>query len=382
VLLVLGLCAGLLGAGAVGVSGQTRADSAAVLLDAAEQLRLRGETGAARALLDLIARQYAGTPASSEVERLRGLLRRTPDAERSGRTELLVFSTLYGAWLGVALPLAAESDSPEAYGVGLLLGAPAGFFAARQYAKAKMPTYGQTRAITFGGMWGTYQGVALAELLDLGDETEVFCEQPDGPCFEQTTDGDASTYVTAAVAGGLVGIGTGLLLARKPITAGTAATATLGGMWGTWFGFALSYLADQRDDGLLAGTMIGGNASLIALGLLAPRWQLSESRARLISVGGLIGGLAGGGLLLIAQPDDDNMAIMFPLVGSAAGLALGTYWTRNRDVEPDADGRGALLNRSQGRWALDMPEASMRLQRAPDGVLRPAAYVPLLRARF
>lgn len=368
----------LCGAGAV--QAQTRADSAAVLLNAAEQLRVRGETQAARAVLELIARQFAGTPAAGEVGRMQALLRRTPDAERSGRTELLVFSTGYGAWLGAAVPLAFESDSPEAYGVGLLLGAPLGFYAAKRYADATMPTTGQTRALTFGGMWGTYQGLALVELLDSND-AEVICPAPGEPCFETFDEGpEASTYVTAAVAGGLLGIGTGAFLARKPISAGTAATVTLGGMWGTWFGFALSYLADQRDDELLAGTLIGGNASLVALGIIAPRWQLSESRARLISVGGLVGGLGGAGLLLITQPDGDDPSLLFPLIGSAAGLAIATYWTRDRDPA-DAEHGGALINRNGGRWALDMPDAALQLRRGPDGLV-PAAYVPLLRARF
>jgi fluoride ion exporter CrcB/FEX len=159
--------------------------------------------------------------------------------------------------------------------------------------------------------------VALAELLDLGRETQTFCPEP-GVCFEEESDADASTYVAMSVAGGLLGIGTGAYLARKPITSGTAAAVTLGGMWGTWFGFGLSFLADQEGDELLLGTMMGGNAALVALGIVAPRWQMSESRARLISIGGVAGGLAGAGLLLIAQPDDENVAILMPLAGSAA----------------------------------------------------------------
>jgi hypothetical protein len=367
--------------GASDLSGQTRADSAAVLLNAAEALRVRGETGAARAVLDLIAQRYAGTPAAAEIERMRALLRRTPDAERSGRTELLVFGATYGAWLGVAVPLALEADSPEAYGAGLLLGAPLGFFAAKQYADAKMPTDGQTRALTFGGLWGTWQGVALAELLDLGRETVTICPEPD-VCFESETDAEASTYVAMSVAGGLLGIGTGAFLARKPITAGTAAAVTLGGMWGTWFGFGLSFLADQDGDELLLGTMLGGNAALVALGIVAPRWQMSESRARLISVGGLAGGLAGAGLLLIMQPGDDNVQILMPLAGSAVGLALATHWTRDRTAGPDGGGQGALINGNSGRWAFDVPHASLRMQSTRLGELRPAAYVPLLSARF
>jgi hypothetical protein len=369
---------------AVELRAQTRADSAAVLLNAAEQLRLRGETGAARAVLDLIARQYAGTPAALEIDRMRALLRGTPAAELSGRTELLVFGTTYGAWLGVAVPLALDSEKAEAYGVGLLLGAPLGFYAAKRYADAKRPTEGQTRALTFGATWGTFQGFALAEVFDLGQSTEVLCSPSGTDCFEEEGDADAQTYVAAAVAGGLLGIGTGAFLARKPITAGTAAAVTLGGMWGTWFGFGLSYLADQEGDALLTGALLGGNAALIGLGLAAPRWQMSESRARLISVGGIAGGLAGAGLLLIAQPDDDKTQILLPLIGSAAGLALATHWTRRRDAdrETDGGGRGALINRHAGRWALDMPDGSFRLHLTERGRAQPGVYVPVLRARF
>lgn len=371
----------LIGAG--DLQAQTRADSAAVLLRAAEQLRVEGETGAARAVLELISRQYADTPAGLEAARMMALLRRTPEAERSGRTELLVFGTTYGAWLGVAAPLALDADSPEAYGVGLLLGAPLGFYAAKQYADAMGPTEGQTRALTFGGTWGTFQGFAMAAVLDLGQSTEIICE-PDGSfCHETDDGGDVQAYVTAAVAGGLLGIGTGAFLARKPITAGTAATVSLGGMWGAWFGFGLAYLANQEGDALITSAMIGGNGALAALGAAAPRWQMSESRARLISVAGIAGGLAGAGLLLIVQPSGDRTEMLFPLTGSAAGLVLGTVWTRDRVARDGLDGgRGALINRSGGEWDLDVPDAALRLEHTAGGRTRTAAYVPLLRARF
>ena len=370
--------------GAGDLQAQTRADSAAVLLRAAEQLRLDGETGAARAVLELIMRQYAGTPAASEVDRMMALLRRTPDAERSGRTELLVFGTTYGAWLGVAVPLALDATSAEAYGVGLLLGAPLGFYAARQYADAKMPTEGQARALTFGGSWGTLQGFALAEVLDLGQDQVVFCEPDGSGCFESSDGAEARAYVTAAVAGGLLGIGTGAFLARKPITAGTAAAVSLGAMWGAWFGFGAGFLADQEGDALITSAMVGGNAALVAVGVAAPRWQMSESRARLISVGGVAGGLAGAGLLLIVQPSGERTEMLFPLVGSAAGLVLGSVWTRERTTADGGmnAGRGALINRSGGKWALDVPAAALRLQSAERGQAQAAAYVPLLRARF
>jgi hypothetical protein len=375
--------AGLLAA-APALQAQTRADSAAVLLHTAEQLRLRGEVQVARTLLVHISTQYAGTPAAAEVERMLAALRRMPDVERSGRTELLVWSTTYGAWLGVAVPLIADSDSPEAYGVGLLAGAPVGFLAARAYANRARPTEGQVRAITFGGSWGTYQGLGWAEVFDIGTESETICHGPEPTdCFAYEGDADTQTRVGAAVIGGLAGIGAGALLARKPITAGTAAAVTLAGLWGTWFGIGGSVLAGLEDDDLLAGTLLTGNAALVAAGLLAPGWAMSESRARLISVGGMIGGLGGAGLLLIMQPDDEKVAIAIPLTTSIAGLVAAAHWTRGMDRGADdaGSGRGALLNVDGGRWGLDMPAASVRLERTRAGT-RSAVHVPLLRARF
>jgi hypothetical protein len=371
--------------GAAAAQAQTRADSAAVLLRAAEELRVAGETDAARAVLDLIARRYAGTPAADDVARLRSVLRRTPDRERSGRTELMVFGATYGAWLGIALPLALDSDSPEAYGLGLLLGAPAGFLAARGWANRHGPTEGQTRALTFGGSWGTYQGFLWGEVFDFGQRTERYCPEPafGEPCYTYETDGDPEARVMAAIAGGLAGIGVGALLARKPITAGTAAAVTLSALWGSWFAYGTAFLADQEDDALLAAGLIGGNVAMLATGVLAPSWQISESRARLISVGGLIGLLGGAGLVLLAQPDNEKVAMSMPLIGSAAGLVAAAHSTRSREREDgQQNDRDAVLNFDGHRWGMGTPDVSLRLQRTSAGRTATALHVPLLRARF
>jgi hypothetical protein len=379
--------------GAGSLWAQTRADSAAVLLHAVEQLRLRGETEAIRAVLEYIERQYAGTAAAAEVPRVRLALRRAPAAERAGRTEMMVWGASYGAWLGVAVPIMFDSDAAEAYGVGLLLGAPAGFAVARSYARATQLTEGQARAITFGSSWGTYQGFGWAEALDLGVRRAEWC-WPDE--YYDCTEAHVPTRVALGVLGGLAGIGTGAVLARRPITIGTAAAVNSSALWGTWLGWGLSYIGGLEDDALLTSTLVAGNAALLAAGFVAPGWEVSESRVRLVSIGGVIGGLAGLGLLLIVQPEDDKVAVAFPLVGSALGLAAGVHGTREGAAEsagaggdgmgmgPGAAGaatRGALVNRDGGRWTFDIPDAAVTMQRVPAGV-RPAAYVPLVRARW
>lgn len=383
-LLLFILCAAT---GAQRLQAQTRADSAAVLLHAAEQLRLRGEAGAARALLDFIERQYAGTAAAGEVARMRLAVGRVRDAERSGRTELILWGTTYGAWLGIAVPLALDADGPEAYGVGLLVGAPLAFLVSRAFVEHRHPTVGQSRAVTFGGSWGTYQGLAWSEVLDLGERREIGYCPPESPgmCYESHYT-DEKVRILSSVVGGLAGIGVGGMLAQKPITAGTAAAVSSAALWGTWAGLALGVIGGAEDDALLTTTLLAGNGALVAAALGAPRAELAESRVRLVNVGGIIGGLAGLGVLLIAQPDDEKVAISIPLLGSAIGLGVGIATTADRDPAPrvpdePGEGQGALLNVRSGHWAVGMPDATLRFARSDRG-LRPAAYVPLLRARF
>jgi hypothetical protein len=299
----------------------------------------------------------------------------------------MAWGATYGAWLGIAVPLIAGADDPAPFGIGLLAGTPAGFLAARAWAGAVRPTEGQTRAITFGGSWGTFQALGWAEALNLSSRTEVvFCaEDPSVPCYEyEEVNGKAR--VAAAVVGGLAGIATGAVLARKPIPAGTAAAVTSSALWGTWFGWSLSSIAGLDDDVLLGSTLVAGNAALAGSAALAPGWRMTESRMRLIDLGGLIGGLAGFGVMLIAQPDDEKVAIALPMLGSAAGLIAGVQLTRERafdagDGAGDRGGLGALISRDGGRWALALPDAGITVQRS-GGAAGPAVYVPLLRARF
>jgi hypothetical protein len=362
-------------------AAQTRADTAAVLLNAAERLRIQGDGAAARAVLELIAREYAGTPAAAQVEAMLAAVRQMPAAEQSGRTGLLVWGATNGAWLGVAVPIMLDADDEAAYGAGLLLGAPVGFFAARAYTQKRRPTEGQAQAITFGDLFGTWQGFGWAEVLDIGDRDEVICP-PDTPCFEVDDDADMRARVASAVIGGLAGMTVGAVLARKPITSGTSTAVSHSGLWGTWFGWALAYIAgvDGVDENLTSA-LLGGDAGLITAGIMAPKWQLTRSRARLISIAGVIGGLTGGGVALIVQPESDRTAVTFPLVGSALGLVLGAVWTRNLDARAEDSHGAALLNRAHGRWALNLPEPTLRLQRGGRAP-RTGVYVPLLQGRF
>jgi hypothetical protein len=359
---------------------QSAADSAAVMLGVATQLRAEGRTTLANSLLALIMERWPSTPAGAEAGRLRGQMR-TVVEERSGKTELLVFTTTYGLALGAAVPAAFGSEAAEAYGVGLIAGGPTGYFLGRQIALKRPVSEGQSRAISWGTIWGAWQGFGWAQALELG--AEEVCSG--GFCF--TEDPDGETLTRAALIGSFAGLGTGLFLSRKDIPAGTATAVTFGSLWGTWFGVATGVLVDDPDENGLEYALVGGDIGLVVTALLAPRWQLSRSRARLISIAGVAGGLAGVGLLLITQPDGDgDNLIAVPMATSALGLALGAVWTRNYDErsaprsrEPEPD---ALLHWNRG-LSLGMPEPALRmLPTDRRGNSAPAIAIPLLKARF
>lgn len=365
-----------------GEAQTTRADTAAVLLDVATRLQAEGRTSLSKSLLDLIIEQYAGTPAA---EAARQALTRIQPEERSGRTELLVWSTAYGLALGAAVPAAFDARGPEPYGVGLLIGGPAGFGLGRLLAKDGI-SEGQARAITFGSLWGAWQAFGWRDVLDIGDPDPLCLTEPGAPetCYEQ--DVEESTRLRTAILGSFAGLGTGMLLARKPISSGTATTVNLGALWGSWFGVAGAVLSNfDGDDEALTWALLGGNAGLVATALLAPKWNLSRNRARLISISGVAGGLAGAGLLLIGGTGD-NTAILIPVIGSIAGLGLGVHWTRNYDERASGSGNEggeALLEWRDGEMKVGTPTPVPTLLHTGDGTrVAPALHVPLFQARW
>lgn len=371
----------------------TRADSAAVLLTAAEEFADRGVDDIADAIYRHVVERYPGTVAA---ETARSLLARADlrQSRAGGEVELKVWSALYGIWQGVAIPVAARATGPEPYGMGLLLGGPAGFLIGRELALARPRSLGQARAITWGGTWGMIQGWGWARALDLGSEGPFAEPYGYDDYYYDYDDESIEAAFTSMIVGGVAGIAGGLALARHEITPGTATSAMLGSLWGMWIGFSTAYLMDVEGDGLTAAAMMGGNAGLVAGAMAGSRVPLSRGRARIISVGGVVGAFAGAGMILITQPDGDKQAMATILASSVAGLAVGANMTRGDRGESDESGEqaaaaslpapGALLNWSDGDWALSAPVPSaVRLPTARNGGRDGLAWkVPLLKVRF
>ncbi len=367
----------------------TRADTAAVLLATAQDFDARGENDIASALYRHIADRFPGTTAAAFARgRLEGIVGRKSQA--GGEVELKVWMALYGIWQGIAIPSAANAIEAESIGMGLLLGGPLGFLVGREMVRSRPRSLGQARAITWGGTWGAIQGWGWARALDLGSDRDSYVP------FNGTRYGDDESgraAITSMIVGGAAGIAGGLVLARREITPGASTSAMLGSLWGLWFGFSTAFLGDVEGDGLTAASMIGGNVGLVVGAVAGNRIPLSRSRARLISVGGVVGAFGGLGLAMIGQPDDAKSTVGLILASSIAGLAVATAGTHGpgragRERRPASAASlpapGALLNWSDGDWALSTPLPAPSLGAARrggdgDGLVW---KVPLLKVRF
>lgn len=369
---VLGLL--VLLAGLVPVTGHaqaTRADSAAILLNAAQRLEADGQRVAANAVLAFIVRNYGDTPSAATARH--DLAGRSSEAEGSGRVELVAWGTLYGAWLGVAVPAALSVNSAELYGLGLLVGGPVGFMAAQSIATSRHVTLGEARAMTFGFRWGSSQAFGwLNELSDNVSPEKGF---------------------TALVLGGVGGMALGGAVAhRRRLTAGQVAFAAQGYYWGTYYAATLCAILDI-DNRTASYVLAGGDIGMITAGLAAPE-GITAGRAWLTSALGITGMLAGWGLDLIVQPEGEDLILGIPMVASAVGLVIGSRvaaeMARQRPEAGDAPGAAALpsalLDVGASGLRVGLPAPSPTLvpvgERGFRRLYRPAVAVPLVRVAF
>jgi hypothetical protein len=350
---------------------ETAADTAQVILDTAHRLEREGRAATARDLLQFLRLRYGGTPAALRAD---SMLRANPAVSSggTGRTGFILFNTLYGGFLGVAIPAAFDAGGSEPYGAGLLIGAPLGYFGSRAFSKTRFRTAGQAGIASFATLWGTWQGLAVQQLANIGERR--FCEFD--VCY--TSDSDTAPWA-AMVVGGAAGLATGwALAARREIAPGTSTLISHAALWGTWFGTAFGRAAGLDGDDLFWSAVLAGDAGLLAAIPAASRWRPSSSRVRLITAGGVAGGLVGFGIDLLASVDGDKAVLGIPAATSAIGLIVGALATANRrDLDTGQDGggpTGALVDASGGlRIGVPLPQPVGFQVRTPTGEWRRAA---------
>jgi hypothetical protein len=306
----------------------------------------------------------AGQPLKREIRLIRPV--------RSGRTELVLASMVYGGVAGPLLVSAIVTDpkfGTSGYGLlayilssaaGISAGFLTAFLATRDGVKV-----GTSSLMIGGGAWGTSWLTSLGLGLDI-----------------------PSQYVYGmAIGGGLLGAASALLIARRwDISAGDAGLVNSGGLWGTGFGALLAQAIWRRPTGAEFGwLMLGGTSLGLATGsILAKKLELSRGHVALIDVGGLAGtglGFALGAAIGANSKTEDTVqaGARYALGGMALGLIAGSVFTRKyRGDLPPVE---ALILRKRGQWAFAIPSLTIDRAVTPEGTA-PRFTVTLAKGSF
>jgi hypothetical protein len=286
----------------------------------------RRQYDAAAALAGDLERTYPETPGGrwarefgpwmKGIERSRrGLIQPGGLLDQSGRTEVLIFSGYFGAWVGIATPIAVDAISAGSVAAGLLLGAPASILLANELTRnAEIPS-GRATMISLGGHLGTWQGIGWAAEADVMEGREI------------TACGELA---------GLAGIvGAVVLTHNMDFSEGHAGITSSGLQWGAWLGAVAGVLLYEQDEPILPAMLIGSDA-LVLVGAVAARdVRMSKTRVRLINLSGVVGTLFGLGVAVLTEVDEGDAVMAMTGAGSVAGLLAGASLTRNFDRGKD-----------------------------------------------
>jgi len=369
----------------------TRADTAMVIVNVARELESSGDRELAEQLYRLVLGRYRDTPAASQASARLA----TMGGERrqgNGRAGFVVYNTMLGTWLGVAIPVAAGAEGQSTYGAGLLAGAGLGFLASNIYAGSRDMSSGQASVYRFTTWWAMWQAVGWREVLDIGGG-ERCTTDPYGYsyCYNDTPD---EAPVTAAVVGGLGGVIAGIGLSTLPMQAGDVELVQHSALWGTWYSAVVWILTHEdsgSDDALLTQLLLSGDAFGLAAIPAARAWQPTAGQVRLTSIAGVAGAIVGLGVDLLVHVNDDDTGVLIPTIGATAGLIAGAASTgltrgRPRIGQPEPSSSDvALLNVHDGvRVALPLPLPTAIPSIGEQGRLRyrPGVRLTLFDAHF
>jgi hypothetical protein len=275
-----------------------------------------------------------------------------------GRSVVMAWSGAVGLVAGLALagPEDDFGDISDGAVIAGAVGAAGGVGLSYWLTRRWPPTRGESTAIASGASWGG----AIAGLL--GDATTG-------------TDTEANQAWKYVAAGGLVGLGGGVLVARmaSPSEGDVAVTNSLAA-YGAALGLGIAAGMDPPEsEAYSLNALFGATAGIAAGVLLSPRLEVSRRRTLFLDIGAAAGAAASWGLLYPLMSDDtthndEQVAGWVSTVTLSGGVVLAWYLTRDMDerAEPLAERssrrrRGlpaapALARRdSEGEWKLGVP---------------------------
>ncbi|HVU50574.1 MAG TPA: hypothetical protein VHL80_07790 [Polyangia bacterium] len=303
------------------------------------------------------ARQLAasgGAPWAETVTRLCGeILRAQPAtaplpprlrAERDGRGTIVVYSTFYGIWVGVATDVLFSIDNVRGSILPPLLGMGGGLALSLALTSERPITNGQAWAIATGMDYGTINGALWAGAFNF----------------------KATDVVGTALATGVASTAAGLLvatqLAPKQGDVEVVRSSLLWGGLGGLFGIA-AFGSNPSDTTYFRGMAVAQDLAFLGGLAISSSFDVSRTRDLIIDAGTLGGAVAGLGVTVLALGTNGTRHAVFAggLLGMTAGMVTAILLTRDMDSPDEDQGSpvAALVGRdARGRWRLGSPGAS------------------------
>jgi hypothetical protein len=291
---------------------------------------------------EILRRPAAGTDRAPAATLTATALRAQHDPwTQEGRGRLVLWSSLYGLWLGIATDVLFDVKGSKPVILPPLIGMGGGLALSLGLTADRPITTGQAWTVITGLDYGSINGAFWAGALDF------------------STKGVVGTAVTTGVAAGAVGLA--VADAANP-SAGDIEAVRSGVLWGGLAGF-LSVAATSGDPfdkrtAFLSTAVAMDAGFLVGLGI-ARKYEASRNRVLIIDAGALFGSLTGLGIAWLAVSDTGNSRRTLAglsLTGLIAGLAIATYATRNLDSHDGDRASFASTPTIPALWA-----------RAPDG---------------
>jgi len=263
-------------------------------------------------------------------------------AERDGRGTMVISSTIYGIWTGIALDVLFTINGTRSLVVPPLLGMAAGLGLSLVLTSAHPLTNGQAWTTVTGLEYGSLNGALWAGAFDFS----------------------ATSVVGTTLATGLASGAVALLVAqRAQPEQGDVEVVRSGLLWGTVAGMLgmLTLSPNGSSKSFLRGAGVSMDLGFLAGLALAASFDVSRNRDLIIDAGTLGGGVAGLGIawLAVAGPNASGRAIAGGgLAGLFAGMLATIYLTRDMDRDDDEPGSpvAALVGRdARGRWTWGTP---------------------------
>jgi hypothetical protein len=268
---------------------------------------------------------------------------RSATGGNEGRGRLVLWSSLYGIWLGIATDILFDIDGDRAPILAPLIGMGAGLGLSLAATSSYQVTVGEAWTIITGLDYGSFNGALWAGGLDFSDK------------------GIVGASVATSVAATSIGV---LVANTKSPSAGAIEVVRSSLLWGTVGGFLLTIVVApdvSSESGLKAVAAAMDAGLLVGIGL-ANSFDLSRNRVLIIDAGAIAGGLATAGIAWLVAGTDNNARGLAAaaLGGMLGGIAITAYATRDLDAQDTASAAApsmpAVLARdAAGRWSLGTP---------------------------